>query len=96
ILDILGHGKPLLVLPRGANQFHNAESCVASRAALALLPDEVGAESVRHAVRTLLDEPSYRQAAEAVAAELAAMPGPEEGVRLLERLADERAPIPTP
>ena len=96
ILDILGHGKPLLVLPRGANQFHNAEACVASGAALALLPDDVGAQSVRTAVRTLLDETSYRQAAEAVAAELAAMPGPEEGVRLLERLAAERAPLTTP
>lgn len=96
ILDILGHGKPLLVLPRGANQFHNAEACVASGAALALLPDEVGAQSVRQAVRALLDEPSYRQAADAVATELAAMPGPDQGVRLLERLAAERAPLTTP
>lgn len=96
ILDILGHGKPLLVLPRGANQFHNAAACVASGAALALLPDEVGARSVREAVRTLLDEPSYRQAADGVAAELAAMPGPDQGVRLLERLVAERTPITTP
>lgn len=96
ILDILGHGKPLLVLPRGANQFHNAEACVASGAALALLPEEVGAESVRDAVRRLLTDTSYREAAAGVAGELAAMPGPEEGVRLLERLAAERTPLTTP
>jgi UDP:flavonoid glycosyltransferase YjiC (YdhE family) len=93
ILDILGHGRPLLVLPRGANQFHNAEACVASGAALALMPEEVGAESVRVAVMALLNEPSYREAAAGVAAELAAMPAPEAGVVLLERLADGRAPL---
>jgi len=96
ILDILGHGKPLLVLPRGANQFHNAEACVASGAARALLPAEVDADSVRGGVRALLEEPSYRNAAAEVAADLAAMPGPDHGVRLLERLAAERAPIPSP
>jgi UDP:flavonoid glycosyltransferase YjiC (YdhE family) len=96
ILDILGHGKPLLVLPRGANQFHNAGACVASGAARALLPAEVDADSVRDGVRALLEEPSYRNAAAEVAAEVAAMPGPDHGVRLLERLAAERAPIPSP
>lgn len=96
ILDILGHGKPLLVLPRGANQFHNAEACVASGAARALLPAEVDADSVRDGVRALLEEPSYRNAAAEVADDLAAMPGPDHGVRLLERLAVERAPIPSP
>ncbi len=96
ILDILGHGKPLLVLPRGANQFHNAEACVASGAARALLPAEVDADSVRDGVRALLEEPSYQRAAAEVAAEVAAMPGPDQGVRLLERLAAERAPITTP
>lgn len=96
ILDILGHGKPLLVLPRGANQFHNAEACVASGAARALLPAEVDADSVRDGVRALLEEPSYRNAAAKVADDLTAMPGPDQGVRLLERLAAERAPITSP
>ncbi len=94
ILDILGHGCPLLVLPRGANQFHNAEACVASGAALVLAPHEVDVESVRAAVRALLTEPTYRRAAAKVAAELAAMPGPDAGVALLERLAAERTPLP--
>ncbi len=93
ILDILGHGLPLLVLPQGANQFHNAEACVASGAARALLPGDVDAESVRREVHRLLVEPSYRQAAGEIAAELAAMPGPVEGVRLLERLVHEPMPL---
>jgi UDP:flavonoid glycosyltransferase YjiC (YdhE family) len=93
ILDILGHGLPLLVLPQGANQFHNAEACVASGAARALLPGDVDAESVRREVLRLLVEPSYRQAAGEIAAELVAMPGPVEGVRLLERLVHEPMPL---
>ncbi|HWH34843.1 MAG TPA: glycosyltransferase [Acidimicrobiales bacterium] len=96
ILDILGHGRPLLVLPRGANQFHNAEACVASGAALALDPGEVSSDSVARAVRRLLTEAAFGQAARAVGAELAAMPGPDRGVALLERLAAERTPLTAP
>jgi UDP:flavonoid glycosyltransferase YjiC (YdhE family) len=95
ILDILGHGLPLLVLPRGANQFHNAEACVQAGVGRRLLPDEVSAEAVRREVRLLLGEWSYREAGEAVAGELAAMPGPEAGVALVERLARERQPLTT-
>ena len=38
ILPILAHGLPLLVLPQGANQFHNAEACVAAGVGRRLLP----------------------------------------------------------
>ena len=93
ILDILGQGLPILVVPQGANQFHNAEACVASGAARALLPGQVTSAAVREEVRTLLQEPSYRQAAQRLGDELAAMPGPEEGARLVERLAEQRAPL---
>lgn len=93
MLDILGHGLPMLVLPQGANQFHNAEVCVASGAGLSLLPSEVTPASVHRAVRRLLDDPAYRQAAQRVRDELASMPGPEQGVALLERLVRDRAPL---
>ncbi|MGH9125107.1 MAG: glycosyltransferase, partial [Acidimicrobiales bacterium] len=94
ILDILGHGLPLLVLPQGANQFHNAEACVRAGVGRTLLPGSVTPSSLRSEVRALLDVASYRDRAAVIAAELAATPGPAEGVRLLERLAEERAPIP--
>jgi UDP:flavonoid glycosyltransferase YjiC (YdhE family) len=95
VLDILGHGLPILVVPQGANQFHNAEACVRAGVATALYPGEVTADAVRRHLRLLLEEPSYRERAGAIGAELAAMPGPDEGVRLLERLAEERAPLVT-
>lgn len=96
ILPILAHGLPLLVLPRGANQFHNADAVVAAGAGRRLLPAEVTAGTVRHGVRRLLDDPSYRRGAGRVAAELAAMPGPADAVPLLERLAEQRLPLAGP
>lgn len=93
ILPILAHGLPLLLLPQGANQFHNAEACVAAGVGRRLLPPEVTPEAVREAVRALLDDRRLRDAARRVQGELAAMPGPERGVALLERLAAERRPL---
>lgn len=93
ILPILAHGLPLLVLPQGANQFHNAEACVAAGAARSLLPGEVTPQAVRAAVRALLDEPGYGARARQIAREIEEMPGPQHGVHLVERLADERRPL---
>ena len=94
ILPVLAHGLPLLLLPQGANQFHNAAACVAAGVGRRLLPGEVGHDAVRGAVTALLGEPGWRAAARTVQGELAAMPGPERGVALLERLAAERRPLP--
>jgi UDP:flavonoid glycosyltransferase YjiC (YdhE family) len=41
---------------------------------------------VREAVSTVLDDPSYRAAAERIRDEIRALAGPEHAVRLLERL----------
>ncbi|HEX2048499.1 MAG TPA: nucleotide disphospho-sugar-binding domain-containing protein [Acidimicrobiales bacterium] len=93
ILPILAHGLPLLLLPQGANQFHNAAACVAAGVGRRLLPAEVSPDAVRREVRALLDDRRLRDAARRVQEELAAMPGPERGVALLERLAAERRPL---
>jgi UDP:flavonoid glycosyltransferase YjiC (YdhE family) len=93
VLDILGHGLPILVLPQGANQFHNAEMCVAGGVGRRLLPEEVNAAAVRHELSILLDDPRYGERARGVQQEFQAMPGPEEGVRLLEQLERARKPL---
>jgi UDP:flavonoid glycosyltransferase YjiC (YdhE family) len=93
ILPILSYGLPLLVLPQSANQFHNADALVAAGVARHLLPPEVTAQAVGAEVRRLLDDPSFRESGRRLAGEIEAMPGPEDGVRLLERLAEERRPI---
>ena len=48
---------------------------------VAAMPDDV-----REAVTAVLDEPSYRDSAERLRQEFAALPGPEFAVELLERL----------
>jgi UDP:flavonoid glycosyltransferase YjiC (YdhE family) len=93
ILPILARGLPLLLLPQGANQFHNAAACVAAGVGRRLLPGEVSPDAVREGVSALLYDPSLRAAARGIQAELAAMPGPERGVELLEELATERRPL---
>ena len=93
ILPILSYGLPILVLPQSANQFHNADALVAAGVARRLLPTEVTPEAVGAGVRSLLEDPAYRESGARLAGEIDAMPGPEEGVGLLERLAEERRPI---
>jgi UDP:flavonoid glycosyltransferase YjiC (YdhE family) len=93
LLPILAHGLPVLVLPQGANQFHNAAACVAAGVGRRLLPGEVTADAVRRDVDALLSDPELRSRAQHVQKEMAAMPGPERGVELLERLAAEGRPL---
>jgi len=96
ILSILAEGLPMIVVPQGANQFHNAAALEAAGVGRSLLPGQVTAESVRTELRALLDDPGYRKRSEGLAAEIAAMPGPDDGVRLVERLAEERTPQVAP
>ena len=93
ILPILAHGLPMLVLPQGANQFHNAEAVVGAGAGRRLLPAEVDAGAIRRDVGLLLTDGGYRERARVIAAEMEAMPGPERAVRLLEQLAQGRQPL---
>jgi UDP:flavonoid glycosyltransferase YjiC (YdhE family) len=87
MLGALAHGIPQLVLPHGADQFMNAQALLDSGAGRRLLPEEITPESVAEAVRALLTEPGYREAARALAGEIAAMPSPAETVPELEGLA---------
>lgn len=87
MLAALALGLPMLLLPQGANQFSNAERCAAAGVARWLPPHEVTPGAVRDAVRLLLSDPSHRQRAEVLAAEIAAMPAPGDAVPELEALA---------
>lgn len=88
MLGALAHGLPLLVVPQGADQFSNAERIVAAGAGIALRPGELSASAVRESMRSLLGSTSYRDAARAIAAEIAALPPASYAVSALERLVD--------
>ncbi|MBB5956960.1 UDP:flavonoid glycosyltransferase YjiC (YdhE family) [Saccharothrix tamanrassetensis] len=77
-LGTFGAGVPQLVLPQGADQFSNADAVVAHGLGDRLLGDQVTAEAVADRARHLLADTVVRDAAKAIAAEVAAMPSPAE------------------
>jgi UDP:flavonoid glycosyltransferase YjiC (YdhE family) len=85
-MGALAFGLPLLLIPQGADQFFNTERVVAAGAGIGLLPEQFSADSVRQAVRKLLDDEAYRDAAQGIAREIEAMPDPAHAVVALERL----------
>ena len=92
-LGALTVGVPQLILPQGADQFANAAALTASGAALALLPAEVSADAIAEQTRKLLPHhgnASHRDAARAIAAEIADMPSPHDVARRLPDYTDGR------
>lgn len=73
----LAHGLPQVVIPQGADNFDNAAMVERAGAALVLRPGQVTADNAQNAVRRILKEPGYAEAAGQAAAEIAAMPTPE-------------------
>ena len=89
----LDHGLPLVNIPIAADQPENAARCAELGVGVTVGPDERTPEAIRAAVREVLAAPAYRRNAERVRDEMAALPGPEHAVVLLERLATEGRPI---
>jgi len=89
----LAYGRPMVLIPMGADQPLNAARCVQLGLGRTLDPVAATPDSVAAAVSEVLAEPGYRQAAESMRAEFAALPGPDSIVRLLERLAEKKKPL---
>ncbi len=75
-LAALAYGRPLVVVPQGADQFDNADACEALGLAEKILPAELTVDRVRVALERVLGAATYADAARAVAAEIAEMPSP--------------------
>jgi UDP:flavonoid glycosyltransferase YjiC (YdhE family) len=74
MLGALCYGLPQLCLPQGTDQPSNTAALLPTGAALALHPDEITADAVAEALGRLLNEPSFRQAANRLRAEIKRMP----------------------
>lgn len=74
MLGALCHGLPQLCLPQGTDQPSNTAALLPTGAALALWPGEVTADAVTDALRRLLDDGSFRAAAEGLRREIEEMP----------------------
>lgn len=70
----MAHGIPQVVLPQGADNFANGRLLGDAGLGHVLPPEEVTAERVGDAVRTMLGEPSFVERSVAMAREVAAMP----------------------
>ena len=86
MLGALAHGVPLLVIPRGADQWTNAERIVAARAGLCLLREQVSADAVREQVIALLGDPAYANAAATIQAQIREMPSAAQAIVRIEEL----------
>ncbi len=93
VTGALNAGLPMVVIPISADQPYNAECSAALGVGVVIEPDNRTPEAIWAAVRVVLADPTYRQKAEHVRDEMAALPGPEYAVELLERLARERRPL---
>jgi aminoglycoside phosphotransferase (APT) family kinase protein len=86
VIGALAHGLPMVLLPIGADQPHNAEQCLRLGVGKELDPVTVTPQALRAAVAVVLADSSYRQAAERVRAEILELPEPARAVPLMERL----------
>lgn len=95
VLGALAHGRPMLILPIGADQPLNAERVGALGVGRSLDAIQATADDVQKAASSVLADASYRESAGRIADEIAALPSLEVAVGLLERLARERRPLVT-
>ena len=79
------HGLPQVVVPQGADNFINASLIARAGAGVILEPGNAAPTSFRDAVLSVLAEASYTTAAQRIAAELCALPSPEEVAETLRR-----------
>ena len=93
VIGALSHGVPMALIPMGADQPHNAARCQELGVAQVLNAIESTPETIRSEVTEVLANPLYRKNAELLRDEIAALPGPDYALELLERLAVERRPL---
>ena len=86
LLASLSAGVPLVLLPRGADQFANASASERAGVARVLSPDELAPEAIAGEVAHVLGDSAYSCAAARLRAEIHAMPAPYAVVPLLEQL----------
>ncbi len=93
VVNVLGAGLPMLSIPIGGDQEVQAGHAVRMGAALMAAPAERSAETIREGARKLLSDQGYRENAERFRDRVQAMPGPDQAVLLLERIARDPKPI---
>jgi MGT family glycosyltransferase len=94
VAEALAHGVPLVVAPINGDQPVNAPRVVATGAGLRVRVYRSGAEELRAAVLTVLDDPAYRAAAGRIRDSFTAAGGAPAAAVHLERLAGHASGVP--
>lgn len=89
VIGALAHGLPMVLIPMGADQPLNGGRCEALGVGRVLDAVEATPEMIGEAVRVVLGDAGYREAAERLRDEMAALPGADYAVRLIEGLATQ-------
>jgi UDP:flavonoid glycosyltransferase YjiC (YdhE family) len=89
----LAHGLPMVLLPLAADHTRTAARCQELNVARVLDPILVTPQAAREATANLLADAAAQLAAQRIRDEIAALPGPAEMVKLLERLVAEKRPV---
>jgi UDP-N-acetylglucosamine:LPS N-acetylglucosamine transferase len=89
----LSRGLPMVILPIAADQHVNAQSCGNLGVGRVVGPEERAPQAIRAAVGEVLATQTYPVSAERVRDDMAAMPGAEYAVELLERLVADKQPL---
>jgi UDP:flavonoid glycosyltransferase YjiC (YdhE family) len=93
IMGCLTSGVPMVVIPVQGDQPRNARRCADLGAGVVVGPEDRTPEAIQVAVRAVLADPSYRENAALLRDEIAALPGMDRAVELLERLAAAPRPL---
>lgn len=88
MLAALAAGRPMVIVPLAADQPDNADLCAAAGAARVLAADGLTIDAVRQSIEAVLTDPTFRQRAADIAAEITAMPGPDAALDRIEALTD--------
>jgi MGT family glycosyltransferase len=88
MLAALAAGTPMVIVPLAADQPDNAELCAAAGVARVVPLDGVDASGLRAAIEDATTDPTVQRRAQEVAAEVAAMPGPEVAIERLEAIVE--------
>lgn len=87
VIGALTEGVPLVVLPMGGDQPHNARRCATLGVGVTVDAITATPAAIRVAINKVLGDPAYRRRAVALQHEAATLPTASDALALLERLA---------
>lgn len=93
VMGALCAGVPVIAIPLGSDQTHNAERCAQLGVGLDLPEDDFDAAHLRRSVRRILADPEFKANLAVLNASMAAQPAPAEAVAAVEAEARRASPL---